>query len=87
MSDTVHGIWVVGQYEGERAKSVLAHAHAGLGYLVLEQGGGKYNPFCLAASIYTGAMPLPPYLEEVRDPTKIQRYDDMRKSRSGARVK
>lgn len=69
--------WVVGGYQGERAKSVLAHAHAGIGYQILEQSGGGANSKVLAA-FRTGELPIPDHLTEVIDPYKIELLEKKR---------
>lgn len=78
-------MWVVGRYNGERAKSVIAHAHHGIGYLILEEAGSHHNPTVLVAFRYLGPLPLPEHLEEVRSEYKIVEYEKRRMERQGIR--
>lgn len=75
--------WVVANYAGERAKSVMAHAEHGIGYLILESGGAKSNPSILAAFRFAGPWPLPPQLQEVKDAFKVQEYNRRLQQRQG----
>lgn len=86
MSD-YQAVWVIGDYEGERAKKVLELAHSSIGYIVLEEAGNRYSPSCLVAFRYTGEMPVPHHLTEVKDPHKIQEYEKTRRSRQGLHEK
>lgn len=76
-------MWVIGNYAGRQATSVLDHSGAGIGYIVLEHGGSRMNQTCIAAFRYAGSLPLPHYLEEVRDPQKIAYYEQLRTERQG----
>lgn len=78
-------MWVIASYEGERAKSVLAHADVGIGYIVLERGGNRYSPSALVAFDYRGEMPLPHHFQEVKDPYKIKDYERRKRARMGLR--
>lgn len=77
--------WVVGVFEGERARSVLDHADAGIGYIILERAGKGRNQTCLAAFRRMMDSPLPPEFTEVKNPTKIAEYESRRLSRAGIR--
>lgn len=54
--------WVKGRYEGERAKSVSAHADSGLGYVILERGRDGMQQYVMAASRRAVDSPIPPHL-------------------------
>lgn len=70
--------WVVGSFQGERAKSVLAHAATGLGYKVLQQNGHGPGAQVIAA-FRCPIMPIPEHLTEIVDPFKIQQLEKRRK--------
>lgn len=74
--------WVVGRYTGARAKSVAAHAEAGIGYIMLENQGTSNNPDILVAFQST-SNPLPEHLTPVTDPIKIMKYEKIRHQRMG----
>lgn len=73
--------WVVGRFEGNRAKSVMDHAGAGIGYIILEQGGGMGSRWCLATFRRACDSPVPPHLTVVTDPSKIAKYEKIREAR------
>ncbi len=78
--DVVLFDYVVGRYNGERAKSVLAHAHAGSGYYILEEGRQGNQAWCLAVSIWCEPNgPIPEHLTKVVDPFLIKKLDKWRK--------
>ena len=77
--------WVVGKFSGAQAKSVHAHADAGIGYIVLDHGGRGDGTSVLAAFRRPSDSVIPPYLTEVRDPFKIAEYEKIRKQRQGLR--
>lgn len=85
MSDVMEAEWVVGRFEGGKAKSVVEHGDAGIGYIILERGGSRGNSFCVATFRRAFDSPLPSYLERVVDPFKIQEYENIRKARQGVR--
>jgi hypothetical protein len=78
-------MWVIGSYEGKQAKSVTDHGDSGIGYIILERGGNKTIPTCIAAFEYSGDMPLPHHLEKVQDPFKIAEYTKRKRARMGQR--
>ncbi len=79
----VEAVWVVGFFEGTKAKSVLEHAHAGVGYILLNESGRGASTTCLVAfRKIVNDEPLPPHLEEVKDPFKIQEYEKRMANRS-----
>ena len=79
-NDVVLYDWVVGRYTGERAKSVLAHAHAGIGYKILEEGRQGNQQWCLAASIWPEPNgPIPEHLTKVVDPFMIKKLENHRR--------
>lgn len=82
----IEAVWVVGSFEGEQAKRVLAEADSGTGYLVVERGGNRSNPAVLAAFLRPSNDPVPPHLQEVKDPFKIAEYDKRRNQRQGIRT-
>lgn len=85
MSDAMMAEWVVGRFEGGRARSVIEHGDAGIGYIILERGGSRANVFCMAAFRRPCDRPRPSYLEPVVDPVKFQEYENIRKARQGIR--
>lgn len=88
MSDAAQAIWVVGSYRGEQAKSVLAHAHAGVGsYQIMDSKGSKQNPEVVVAFLFVPDPRdgIPEHLIEVVDPLKIQKFERKRLERSGHR--
>jgi hypothetical protein len=78
MSNNIEAKWVVGAYQGERAKSVMAHAAAGIGYRIL-QNSGKGPQSQILAAFQTADFPIPPHLTEVKDPIKIQQLEKSNK--------
>ncbi len=81
MNEPISAIWVVGSFDGEAAKSVQAHADAGIGYIILDSAGRGQSSTVVAAFRRAEDSPLPPHLEEVRDPAKIDKYEKIRKQR------
>lgn len=66
-------IWVKARYTGQRAKSVLEHANAGIGYIVLERpetGSGW-----VVAAFRRISGPLPPGVEQIKDPRMLDALD------------
>lgn len=64
--------WVVGRFTGEQAKSVMAHANAGIGYKIIQKGPAG-NSYVLAAFRRPCGLPLPDHLTRVTDPIQIAR--------------
>jgi hypothetical protein len=75
--------WVIGTYSGARMKSVLAHAEAGVGYLVLGQDMGSVT----VAFIYAGPWPAPSHLQVIDDPHRVEEYSTMWRMRQGLHKK
>jgi hypothetical protein len=78
----MRAVWVVGNFEGRQARSVMDQAGSGICYFILESSEGR-NPTCIAAFRRPCDSPIPEYLEEVRDRFKIEKYEKMRKERQG----
>lgn len=80
---SVRAVWVIASHKGEQAKSVLAHAHAGVGsYIVLKNDGNRNSPECTVAFRYVPVDGIPHHLLEVRDPIKIDEYERIFKNRN-----
>jgi hypothetical protein len=54
--------WVVGVWKGEAAKSITLHANAGIGYILIEQGGRGTELMVKAAFRHADDSPLQPNL-------------------------
>ena len=78
--------WVCGGFENNQAKQVIAHADAGIGYLVLDRGGSRHNPVVTVAFIWANNQPLPAHLERVIDHQKIEKYNKQLAERQGHKV-
>lgn len=74
--------WVVARYTGDRAKLVMAHAAAGLGYYTLETGRAAGQQFCVVAFVQAVQGPLEPHLTEITDPVRIARLEARRARRT-----
>lgn len=74
--------WVLERTEGDRAKSIQAHADAGMTYYVVDQGRAGNKPWVLAAFKRMHANgPLSPHLQIVTDAQMIaslNRRDEIR---------
>ena len=77
MNEPMQCEWVVGTYESERAKSVLRHAEAGIGYIILESVGRGNSQTIVAAFRRPMDSPLPAHLTAVKDPAQIAKYEKM----------
>lgn len=75
--------WVIGRYKGDRAKSIKAHAEAGIGYIIVDVFGTGGAQEVVAVFRRACDSPLPDHLQLVRDPYKIQKYEKIFKQRSG----
>ena len=76
--------WVVGRYEGDAAKKILANAHAGIGsYLVLEDFSTRFKHEGIVAFRFPLDRPIPHHLTKVTDYRKIAEYDERLALRSG----
>lgn len=75
--------WVVGRYKGDRAKSVLAHANEGIGYIILDTTQTRGASLEVVAAFRRPKdSPRPEHLELVVDPYKIAKYEKQIKARS-----
>lgn len=83
MSEFMPVEWVIGRAVGDRAKSIIAHANAGIGYFVLEQGKQGSQAFCLYATRRVMDSPLPEHLNLVTDPIMLKKLDDHLARRQG----
>jgi hypothetical protein len=79
--------WVIGQFTGEQANSVDAHANAGMGYFIIDTAGRGVNRTVVAAFRRVCDSPTPAHLQKVTDPFKIQTWEKRRMERSGAHVR
>lgn len=72
--------WVIGVYTGERAKSVKAHADAGIGYFIREEGGKGAQYRVIAAFKRPMDSPIPPHLDKATPSvaTALDRLHDQR---------
>lgn len=75
--------WVIGRYIGEQAKSVIAHANAGSGYFLLDQGKQGVQQTCLAAFRRAMDSPVPDHLDRVVDPFMVKKLNDRYEQRHG----
>lgn len=75
--------WVIGRAIGDRAKSILDHAHAGMGYQILEQGKQGNQAFCLYAFRRAMDSPVPDHLTRVVDPFMLKKLNDREDQRRG----
>lgn len=82
---SIKAVWVVGEFQGAQAKNVLESGDAGVGYFILDRGGKGQGLTCTAAFRKVVDGPLPHHLSEVKDPMKIQDYEQRRMSRQGIR--
>ncbi|HSE29925.1 MAG TPA: hypothetical protein VLA77_05065 [Candidatus Saccharimonadales bacterium] len=67
--------WVFGKFIGDSAKSVLAHAAAGLSYKILDQGKQGAQPWVIAAFRRATLLPLPDHLVRITDPQKVAKLE------------
>jgi len=70
--------WVIGNFEGDMAKSVVAHTNAGAGYIVIDK---PTRGNVIAAFRMANDSPIPDHLQEVLDPTKIAKFEKIRQRR------
>jgi hypothetical protein len=75
-------MWVLATYTGQRAKSVQAHAEAGIGYFLIDVTGNRNNPEVTVAMQYDD-NPLPEHMMEIRDQQKIREFERKRLTRIG----
>ena len=75
--------WVVGRAVGDRAKSIIDHANAGLSYFIMEQGKQGNQTFCLYAFRRPMDSPVPDHLTRVVDPFQQKKLDDRYDARHG----
>lgn len=74
--------WVIGNFEGERAKSVLDHAGAGVGYYIRSQSGAGRNVGVEAAFRRACDRPRPEHLK-LADQFQVSKLEKMFKERTG----
>lgn len=74
MQSSIEVEWVLGQFTGDYAKSVLAHAAASISYKIVQQGKDR-QVWVIAAFRRPTNTPLPPHLTRVTDPIKIARLE------------
>lgn len=75
--------WVLGRFIGDRAKSVIDHANAGMGYFIIEQGKQGNQQTCLAAFRRAMDSPVPEHLDLVRDMSMLRKLNDRHDARHG----
>lgn len=83
--NTMRTEWVTGYYIGERAKSIIEHANAGIGYFIIQQGRQGNQATCLAAFQRATDSPVPEHLDVVRDARMIAKLDKRHEQRNGER--
>jgi hypothetical protein len=80
--DSAECEWVIGHFTGDQAKSVKAHADAGIGYFIRNEMGRGMAYEVEAAFRRSTALPLPEYLQRAtREQSK--RLAGMLKVRQG----
>lgn len=72
--NTTYAIWVKARYTGERAKSIFAHANAGIGYVVLDKPD-KGESWVVAAFRRPSGL-ISHGLEEITDRKLIERLEE-----------
>lgn len=75
--------WVVGRFKGDKAKNVINHAGAGLGYFILDTLGVGQSQTVIAAFRRACDSPIPEHLELVTDSKKIDKLEKMIKGKQG----
>ena len=75
--------WVTGYYEGEMAKRVLAHANEGVGYFIINSGGNRLSPNCLAAFRRPLDSARAEHLTLIDDPVRTEQLEQRLTARSG----
>lgn len=78
--------WCIGRAIGDRAKSIIEHANAGIGYFILEQGRQGNQATCLYAFRRAVDGPTPESLTKVIDFAMIRKLDARADSRGGDRA-
>jgi hypothetical protein len=68
--------WVIGRAIGDRAKSIMDHANAGIGYFIMESGKQGNQQTCLYAFRRAADAPVPDHLTVVVEYHRIQKLDD-----------
>lgn len=74
--------WVIGKFNGEKARSVLDHAGAGIGYFIRQQNGVGKNIEVEAAFRRAMDSPIPEHLVEAT-PKQVEVLEKMLNERSG----
>lgn len=88
MKDAMQSQWVTGRFSGDRAKSVLAHADEGIGYIILDSTNSRGASLeVVAAFRRSDNDAVPEHLERVTDPLKIRKYEKIRIGRHGIETK
>jgi hypothetical protein len=76
--------WVIGLFEGEQAKSVLAHADMGIGYFIQKQERNGYNRTVYAAFRRPMDSPRPEHLQ-LCSPSQVAILEKKLRVRQGKR--
>lgn len=70
--------WVLGRYEGDTAKRILAEANAGVGHKIMEQGRAGGGLWVLAAFIRADDSPIPEHLTKIVEPNRVAKLEEWR---------
>lgn len=82
MDNGIKSEWVIGTYTGDRAKSVKAHADAGMGYFIRSESGRGTAYEVEAAFLRATDSPLPEHLVKANF-GQAQKLDRLRNERLG----
>lgn len=74
--------WTIGTFIGEQAKNVIAHAGAGIGYFIQNQGGAGQSFTVNAAFLRPTNEPLPDNCVPANR-VQVSKLNAMRESRQG----
>lgn len=80
---TISWNWALGRAKGDRAKNIANHAHAGIGYYLLEEEGKGNTYSCLYAFKFANDKPFPEHLEKITDMRLINKLEKLSFRRSG----
>lgn len=75
MGQVTQSRWVIGTYQGLRAKSVVEHAHAGIGYVLIDESGKGDAKTATVAFRYAEPGALPDHLVEVTNQAQIAAFE------------
>lgn len=75
--------WYTGRALGDRAKSIIDHANAGIGYFIIEQGKQGNQQTCLYAFLRADDSPAPEHLTKVTDRFMLKKLNDRDAARHG----